>query len=175
MSGLNFQYPVLNLRKNLQIVLTVILAFSVGVLTLCLVQVYLLSSEREGLVTDISTQKEALGVDVVAITDLHSMSEQALHLNTLISHKGEPVQTVLEAVEEALLVNVRLDRFEYNAAVGAATLEAISPDTINLADFVSNLESVPLIDQVVVVRQEKDDTPQALNRYEILLTAEAPS
>lgn len=173
MNALNFQQPVLQLRKALQILLPTLLAAAVVGLIAAVVQGFLLEQENADLRQAMARQKAAMGEEAMAVADLETLRDQARQLNTLIAHKGEPVSAVLQAVERALLVNVRIDRFEYTAANGSATLEAASPSTINLADFVSNLEAMPLFDQVVVARQQKDETAEALNRYEILLTAEA--
>lgn len=173
MSVMNFQQPVVQLRKALQVALPILLSLSVLVLVLLVVELAQLNVQRGELERQIKEQSLAMPSDAVSVSDLVTLHHQARELNALIAQKGRAVESVLHAVQEALLVNVRLDRFEYDATQGAATMEAVSPSTVNLADFVDNLEAMPVVDQVVVVRQQKDEGSEGLNRYEILVTAEA--
>lgn len=117
-------------------------------------------------------QREDLSQSPVVVEDALEARETVKRINNTINHQGEPTETVLAAVSAAMPVNVRVKRFQYGALEGTGSVNALSASTLQLSDFVRDLERAESIDRVVVTRQEAATESNPMNEYEIFFTAE---
>lgn len=119
----------------------------------------------------LSEQRRILDASPLGDLDLVGLQQQADGINRVIGLRGAPLSEVLQAVGDSIPVNVRLSSLQYDVREGAATLRALSPDVLQLSEFVSNLEQQPVIARAVVVRQETLSGPDPGHQYDIHLMA----